>query len=106
MQNDKFYELKVSQNLFNGFKDWHEYRLNNLGYENAKIDLKEEEEETIDDKTANLSALVLLKAFKGADDLGKHTAAINIGHQQNRGMRIGGHPEINNIMGHQINFCT
>lgn len=43
-QDDKYYELQLSQNLFNGFQDWHDYRLKSLNYDNATVLLKEEQE--------------------------------------------------------------
>ncbi len=58
--------------------------------------------ETIDDKSCNLSTKILLQAFQRTDDLRKHPTTVDVGHQQDRRICMGCHPEIDNIVRHEV----
>ena len=57
-----------------------------------------------DNKTFDKIPLLRFQALQGADDLGKYPAAMNVRHQNNRCLGVNGHPQVDDVIIHQIDF--
>ena len=60
--------------------------------------------EAVDDKALDPLLLGFIKAGQGADDLGEDTAPVNVGHQDHRGIGVGGCAEVDDITRHEIDL--
>ena len=60
--------------------------------------------ELVDDKPFDARPFVRLQQFHRAKQLGKHAAAVNITHQQHRGIHQLGQPHVHDVVGFQVDF--
>ena len=60
--------------------------------------------EAVDDKAADALPLFLRHTGQGADDLGEHPAAVDVGHEQDRSVGVGGHAQVDDVAGHEVDL--